>query len=240
MTKHRNAHEYAAEHGMPWISGHSGNGGYDTPSRGGKSCDWLVHARPGKSWKLPDDVEVPLREGRNSAGGRVSTTLPFVTLEEAQAFVVRQIGHETGWKIYKEGLHPDPKANDVPCGKRTWWSQGLASGHRICFNRRREGEEVCGFHASVERKAAEKAAAHNASTNRSEENRKSARGLAQMLEDEFDIPGASPDYHSARSFADSGYTGNIVVDGEKLRGLLIQLRMAREILGDDMPGSGWD
>jgi len=239
-TTARNSYEIAEAHGLVWIGTYHHSGGYDMATAAdGSNAAWYVHAAPGKVFCLQGKEEIPLGSfrRRNTEDQIRSKAKPFATFDDAAAWCERTYGI-VGWKRDRfGGYHPNPKGTDRPCGESMSSYEGLASTHGWCDKKRKPGEDLCGIHLNAIRTREKNQAAADEHSSRSDENQRAAQDVVDELA-EFGIEKAKPHYHSDRSFSKSGYTGDVIVDGEKLKGLLTQLRMAREILGDDMPESG--
>lgn len=126
-----NSWERAKAHGGPWLTA--------------SDVHWLLYAPVGKTLTVrrrkirltrgaggPDEYEMVQMNHRS-----------FKTFDEAAALAVELYGPIAGWKRDRHGgYHPSdtPHPEDTPC---------VGYGLRVCGNRRKPGETMCGVHLNV-------------------------------------------------------------------------------------------
>lgn len=123
-----NSWDRAQAHGKVWLSS--------------SDVRWMVHAPAGRVFKEHVGEKLPL--GTKDRSARL-----FRTFTEATEWAEETYGI-TGWK--RDGMgayHPSETDHDVACeGSR---------GFRVCNNKRKPGETMCGVHLGVVRRDAERA-----------------------------------------------------------------------------------
>lgn len=122
-------------HGGPWIS---------TTDRGYRNkvhAPWCLYAPVGKKFKPEKDVEERLPYSMEPGQCHV-----FPTFDEAAEWAKENLGIP-GWKRDRwGGYHPSETANDRACIGMSW---------RVCTNKRKPGETMCGVHLGVVRRDVE-------------------------------------------------------------------------------------